>query len=367
MASDLLAKLKKNSTIKSAAVLTKSDFFNKKDMCPTQVPILNVALSGMVDGGLTSGLTIVAGPSKHYKSNLSLLMASGYMKKYPDAVLILYDSEFGITPEYLRSFNIDPERVLHSPIEHLEQLKFDLTKQLDEIQRGEHVVIVIDSIGNLASKKEVEDALSGSEKADMTRAKVIKSIFRIATPYLTTRDIPLIAINHVYDEMGLYPKQIMSGGTGIYLSASTIFFMGRQQEKDKKTNEVEGYNFVLKIEKSRYVREASKFPINVTWKGGVSKWSGLLEIAEELGWVIKPKQGWYQAVDKNTGEILFGEKLYREKDTNKAEFWLPLMKAGFATSIEERYKQHAVGFTTGEEETSPEDYVEDDSYEEGED
>ena len=208
----LLDKLKKTSTIKGAEVLSQSILFNKKDMSPTQVPILNVALSGSVDGGLMSGLTVIAGPSKHYKSNLALLTASGYLKKYPDAVCILYDSEFGITPEYLKSFSIDPERVLHVPIEHIEQLKFDCTKQLEELKRGDHVIILIDSVGNLASKKEIEDALAEKSVADMTRAKALKSLFRIVTPYLTTRDIPMVVINHTYDEMGLYPKKIMSGG-----------------------------------------------------------------------------------------------------------------------------------------------------------
>lgn len=220
--SDLLNKLKKNSTVKDSVVLKDSRLFNKKDMCTTRVPILNVALSGSLDGGLTSGLTVVAGPSKHYKSNLSLLMASAYLEKYDDAVMILYDTEFGITPEYLESFSIDPERVLHTPVEHVEQLKFDLIRQLEEIDRKDHVIVVIDSIGNIASKKELEDTLNEKSVADMSRAKQIKSLFRMCTPYLTTRDIPMIAINHTYESMGLFPTAVMSGGC---LEAGTRIMM----------------------------------------------------------------------------------------------------------------------------------------------
>ncbi len=36
------------------------------------------------------------------------------------------------------------------------------------------VIIVVDSVGNLASKKEVDDALEGKSVADMTRAKQMK-------------------------------------------------------------------------------------------------------------------------------------------------------------------------------------------------
>ena len=340
----LLDKLKKTSTVKQSEVLSKSTLFNKKDFAQTDVPILNVALSGSIDGGLSSGLTVVAGPSKHFKSNLSLLMASAYMKKYPEAVCLLYDTEFGITPEYLKAMDVDPERCLHTPVEHVEQLKFDLTRQLETIERGEKVIVVIDSVGNLASKKELEDALNEKSVADMSRAKALKSLFRIVTPYLTTRDIPMVVVNHTYKEVGLFPKDIMSGGTGIYYSANQIFFMGRQQEKDGK--DIAGYNFMIGVEKSRFVKEKTRLPLQITWEGGINKWSGLLDVGMDLGWVRKPANGWYESVDANTGEVLSDKK--RLKDTSNAEFWLPVMKAGFAEAIKKRFSISSVAPVTEE-------------------
>ena len=92
----ILDKIKKNSSIKDASILSKSKFFTSKDMIPTAVPAVNVALSGRLDGGLTPGLTMWAGPSKHFKTAFSLLMAKSYMDKYDDAALLFYDSEFEI-------------------------------------------------------------------------------------------------------------------------------------------------------------------------------------------------------------------------------------------------------------------------------
>ena len=170
----VMDKLKKTSTVKATQVVAESPFFATKDLTDTGIPMLNVALSGDLTGGLASGLTVIAGPSKHFKSNISLVMAAAYLRKYDDAVLLIYDTEFGITPEYLANFGIDNSRVLHTPIEHAEQLKFDIIKQLEEIDKGDKVMILIDSVGNLASKKELEDALDGKSVADMTRAKVLK-------------------------------------------------------------------------------------------------------------------------------------------------------------------------------------------------
>ena len=172
-------------------------------MIPTSIPIVNVALSGRLDGGLTPGLTMWAGPSKHFKTAFSLLMAKSYLDKYPDAALLFYDSEFGTPQSYFQSFGIDMDRVLHTPITDIEQLKFELMQQLNNVERGEHLIIVIDSIGNLASKKEVEDALDQKSVADMTRAKQNKSLFRMVTPHLSLKDIPMVVVNHTYMEQCL--------------------------------------------------------------------------------------------------------------------------------------------------------------------
>jgi RecA/RadA recombinase len=149
--------------------------------------------------------------------------------------------------------------------------------QLEQIERGEKIIVVIDSIGNLASKKEVEDALDGKSVADMSRAKQVKSLFRMITPHLSLKDIPMVVVNHTYKEIGMFPKDIVGGGTGSYYSADNIYILGRQQEKDGK--EISGYNFIINVEKSRYVREKSKIPIAVAWEGGIQKYSGIVDIA----------------------------------------------------------------------------------------
>ena len=314
-------KLKKNSKSDFTSVLADSKFFNDKDMVPTSVPMMNVALSGSMDGGLAPGLTVLAGPSKHFKTSFALIMASAYLKNYKDAVLLFYDSEFGSPQAYFENFDIDTNRVLHTPITNVEELKFDIIAQLEGLDRNDKVVIVIDSVGNLASKKELEDAINEKSVADMSRAKALKGLFRMTTPYLNMKNIPLIAVNHTYKEIGLFPKDIVSGGTGIYYSADNIWIVGRQQ--DKQGTEIKGYHFVINVEKSRYVKEKSKIPISVSWDGGVQQWSGLLDVAMSGNYVSKPSPGWYCRIDKSTGELV--EPKVREKETLNEEFWKPII------------------------------------------
>jgi hypothetical protein len=208
-------------------------------------------------------------------------------------------------------------------------------QQLSNLVRGERVMIVLDSIGNLASKKEVEDAIEGKSVADMSRAKQIKSLFRMVTPHLNLKDIPMVVVNHTYKEIGLYPKDIVGGGTGSYYSADNIYILGRQQEKEG--TEIVGYHFIINVEKSRYVREKSKIPVTVTFEGGLSKWSGLLDIALETGHVTKPSVGWYSRVNTETGEV--DDKKWRIKDTDSNEFWDQILASkSFQEAVEARYQ-----------------------------
>lgn len=317
--SKLLDKMLKAGSLKSAAVLSESLFFKDKDIVKTDLPILNIAFSGDVNGGMVSGLTIFAGNSKTFKTLAALYCMKAYLDKYPDSIAIMYDSEFGTPPSYMDQYNIDTSRVIHIPIEHVEQLKFDMTQRLNQVERGDKVFFLVDSLGNLASKKESEDALNEKSVADMSRAKAIRSWLRIITPHLTMKDLPCIVINHVYETMELYSKVVIPGGTAVTYAANQIFVFTKAQEKDS-SGELQGWNFTINIEKSRFVKEKSKFPFLVTYKSGIQKWSGLMNIALDGGYIIKPKNGWYAIVDKTTGEI--SEKSYRAGDLiNSDEVW----------------------------------------------
>lgn len=330
----LLDKLVKVGSIKNQQVLSRSKFFDNKELVCSEYPAVNIMMSGEVDGGFGSGLTVLAGPSKHFKSNTGLVLVEAYLSKYPDAVCLFYDSEFGSLPEYFASRNIDINRVLHIPIEDIEDLKFDLAKKLNEIDVKDKVIVFIDSVGNLASKKEVEDAENEKSAADMTRAKQLKSLFRIITPKLTLRDIPCIVVGHTYQTQETYSKAILSGGTGIMYSASSVIFFGRSQEKDDEG--LAGFNFTMKVEKSRKVVEQSKIPLNVTFKGGINKMSGMFELALEGGFLIKPKNGWYQIVNKETGEV--STKSYRAAEVDSSgELEKIVYSDSFKKYVRERY------------------------------
>lgn len=348
----LLKKMLDVGSVSGSAVMSESVFFNEKDMVPTELPILNIAFSGEIDGGYTPGLTVVSGESKTFKSMLSLYCLKAYLDKYKDAIGILYDTEYGITLDALRSMGIDPSRILHIPVEHIEQLKFDFVKKLNEIERGDKVFFLVDSIGQISSKKESDDANEEKSVADMTRAKSLRSLLRLITLQLVKKDLPCFMVNHVYMEIGLFPKAIIPGGTAVTYSSNTVFVIGKSQEKEG--TELTGWNFNINIHKSRFVKEKSKLPIRVMYEEGIKKYSGILDLALESGEVIKPSNGWYQLVDIETGELI-GAKT-RAKDTETEEFLgVVLQRDSFKQWVKNKFKLGEMqGLQEAEEELADE-------------
>ena len=333
-------KMLKTTKIKGADVLTESKLFSEKETVITPIPLINIALAGDVDGGLRSGLTSIAGPSRHFKSSYALLMAAAYLKKYADAIILFYDSEFGSPQKYFQSFGIDVDRVLHIPITNIEELKFDIMQKFDNknedgIKRGDHVFVLIDSVGNLASAREADNAIEGNSAQDMTRAKELKSLWRLITPHLNLKNIPMLAIQHTYEEMKMYGKTIMSGGQGGMLSSDNVWIIGKAQEKDG--TELLGYTFTINIEKSRYVKEKSKLPILVKFDGGISKYTGILDLAIDAGEVIKPKNARYQLVDKSTGEVI-GEPVKEAETENESFLGVVLKRESFKAWVRETFQ-----------------------------
>jgi hypothetical protein len=326
-----------------SVILRDSKYFGNGDFIDTGFPLLNLAFSGELNGGFSKGLSFFAGPSKHFKSAYLCICMAAYQRKYPDGFVIFYDNEFGSKESYFDSFGVDIDRVVHKPFKNIEELKFDLIPTLDTITIDDNVMFAFDSFGQAASKKEWEDAMTANEAADMTRAKALKSLSRMITPYLAMNNIPAVGVNHTYDTQEKYSTKVMSGGTGLQYAADTVLFVGKRANKGAD-KDIVGFDFELTSHKSRFVRENSKFPITVSYEGGVHKYSGIFDLAVEMNFITQ-LGAWYKVsgTDKNVrrkdleNNVEFMEELLNNKEfTEKVEMKYKLPIAGDdSTSFED--------------------------------
>jgi RecA/RadA recombinase len=251
--------------------------------------IFNALVSGSIYGGLPSNkITALAGESSTGKTFFALSIVKYFLMQNPDAQVIYFESESAITKTMLSDRGIDVKRLGLVPVTTVQEFRTQSIKIVDEYTKLKKkdrppLMFVLDSLGMLSTTKEVEDASAGKETRDMTRAQVVKSIFRILSLKLGRAGIPLVITNHTYDVVGSYmPQKEMGGGSGLKYAASTIIYLSKSKEKDG--TEVVGNIIKCKAFKSRFTKENSMVATRLYYdERGLDRYYGLLELGEKYG------------------------------------------------------------------------------------
>ena len=249
--------------------------------------VFNALLSGSIYGGIPGNkITALAGESSTGKTYFCLGIVQHFLESDPDSGVIYFESESALSKELIESRGIDSSRMLIVPITTVQEFRTQAIRILDKyLQQSDRkpLMFVLDSLGMLSTTKEVEDAEAGKETRDMTRAQIVKSIFRVLTLKLGKANVPLIVTNHTYDVVGSYiPTKEMGGGSGLKYAASTIIYLSKKKEKDK--TEVVGNIIKAKTAKSRLTKENSDIETRLFYdERGLDKYYGLLELGEKYG------------------------------------------------------------------------------------
>ena len=251
--------------------------------------IFNALVSGSIFGGLPSNkITALAGESSTGKTFFALSIVKNFLQSNPAAQVIYFETESAITKNMLSTRGIDITRLGLVPVTTVQEFRTQAIKVVDEytklpIADRPPLMFVLDSLGMLSTTKEVEDAAAGKETRDMTRAQIVKSIFRILSLKLGRANIPLIVTNHTYDVVGSYmPTKEMGGGSGLKYAASTIIYLSKSKEKDGK--DVIGNIIKCKAYKSRFTKENSIVSTRLYYdERGLDSYYGLLELGEKYG------------------------------------------------------------------------------------
>ena len=248
--------------------------------------IFNALVSGSIYGGVPGNkITAIAGESSTGKTFFCLGIVQHFLESNPDAGVIYFESESAISKQMIEDRGIDSNRMMIVPVTTVQEFRTQAIKILDkymELKDQKPMMFVLDSLGMLSTSKEIEDSEAGKETRDMTRAQVVKSIFRVLTLKLGKANVPLLVTNHTYDVVGAYiPTKEMGGGSGLKYAASTIIYLSKKKEKDGK--EVVGNIIKCKAAKSRLTKENSDVETRLYYDRGLDRYYGLLELGEKYG------------------------------------------------------------------------------------
>ena len=314
-----------------AAVLDTATLSTADDWIDTGSYALNAIISGSLYKGIPSGrITGFAGPSMAGKTLImNKVMANAQKKGY---IPVIWDSEVAVDKKSAEGAGMDTTRVKYYPVETIEDCRNQMCAFLDNVIKAENpdlkFIVAIDSLGNLASAKEIKDTTAGKEASDVgQRAKAIKSMMRTLTYKAAKAKVPILFSNHIYEGMEMFPTLVktQSGGKGpIYLASVLVQLSTRNEKSSENPNEesvaishnISGVTLGAMTVKNRFVPSYLKTELYLNFKTGLDKHTGLFEIAEAFGVIEKPGR-----------TVMYkGESLGYRKDLEKdPKFWEKIM------------------------------------------
>ena len=275
----------------------------------------NALLSGSIHGGLPGNrITAIAGEAATGKTFFALGIIKHFLDKDKNSGVIFFESENAVSKEMIENRGVDSTRVVVVPVSTVQEFRSQAIKILDKYLEQEEdtrqpLMFVLDSLGMLSTTKEMTDTAEGKETRDMTRSQIVKSTFRVLTLKLGQANVPLLMTNHTYDVIGsMFPQKEMGGGSGLKYAASTIIYLGKR--KEKLGTEIIGNIIHCKIYKSRITKENAKVDVKLTYKHGLDKHYGLLELGEEAG-IFKKVSTRFEMPD---GSKVFGKQINDNPD-----------------------------------------------------
>ena len=287
--------------------------------------ILNALVSGSLYGGVPNNKVVaLAGEQATGKTFFALGMVKNFLEQNKDGGTIYYDTEAAVTKDMMETRGIDTNRLIVAEPQTIQQFRHHGLQVLDryiDSKESPPMMMVLDSLGQLSTTKEMEDSTEGKETRDMTKAQVIKATFRTLGLKLAKAQVPMIITNHTYDVVGAYvPTKEMSGGSGLKYTASTILFLSKKRDKD--VDKGEGNLIKVTAEKSRFTKEKKQVEVRLSYTHGLDRYYGLLDLAEQYN-IVKKVSTRYEFPDgsKHFGKAINSDpqRFFTEDIMNRLE------------------------------------------------
>lgn len=317
-----------------SSTLSENALSNVTGYIDTGSMALNAIVSGSLYGGIPQGrITGLVGPSGSGKTLILNKIIANAQKKDSQVWGNVWDTENAYEKQMVVNVGGNPNQIKVNPVGTIEDCRNQISAFLDNIipEPSLHgkIVIGIDSLGNLASEKEVEDTAKGKSASDMGgRAKALRSMLRVLTHKCAISNTTLVFTNHIYENSGqMFPSLLktQSGGLApLYLSSLLVQLAVTQEKKDTieheefipLANRVKGINMRALIAKNRFIPPFLETNMYLNFKSGLYKYSGLIEMAEA-----------YNVIQKQGNRYFLGEENIGFKNSfkNDDEIWKKIL------------------------------------------
>jgi RecA/RadA recombinase len=177
------------------------------------------------------------------------------------------------------------------------------------------ILFIVDSLGMLLTPTDINQFQAGDMKGDMGRkAKQLKALVSNCVNMFGDLNIGMVVTNHTYASQDMFdPDDKITGGSGFIFASSIVVAMKKyklkEDESGNKISDVTGIRATCKVVKTRYAKPFESIKIDIPWESGMNPVSGLFDLFEKSGVLIKEGNR-YKYIVKSTGEEM---KFYRKE------------------------------------------------------
>ncbi len=308
---------------------------------------INRVITGDIHKGIPRGrITDIYGESQSGKSWVASNCMIDALNKQGYQFVAYFDSEGGALFNYLEESGVDMDRIEHIPVNSTEDCAVKMINLYDSLVKAANewrdkpdeceepkVLVVLDSFGALGSDKIVTDAAKDKMAADMGgNAKLKNSMMKALMMRVAQSNCPLIVINHIYRNPGaMFTSKILEqpGGEGlkfashVQLQMSKLLVKSNDEEflTGEESDEVQDEKGFFKgnrikafCAKNRVCMPCFEATMYLDFNHGISKYDGLLEDAERMGFIQTVRGGFmvpsYSDKSVSYKEIVGNDKIW---------------------------------------------------------
>jgi RecA/RadA recombinase len=260
--------------------------------------VMNKTLSGSYLNGIPQGrVTGLVGPSGAGKSFVLCNLMREAQKQ--GAMLVVLDSENALDKDFVRKIGVDTDDGYMyynvTTIPEVEKIVSNFLKGYrEEFGKDEDappVFFAIDSLNMLMTETEEENFDKGVSKGDQGQLnKQLKAMLKRFVQKVGGYNITMVVTGHVY------ANQNVLNGEGVWMVADAIKFSLSQialltklklREGTGTERHVTGIQLKVEGYKTRFTRPFQTVTIEVPYETGMDPYNGLLDVAIEVGVVVR--------------------------------------------------------------------------------
>lgn len=259
------------------------------------IPTGSIVLDSILGGGIPRGRVVeIFGPEASGKTSIALTVVAKVQAQGGTAAFI--DLEHALDPKYAKVLGVDVDNLAVAQPGPAE-VALDLLTEL--VTSGVVDVVVLDSIGAMSPRKELEGSAEDNSMAAVARllSQHLRSIISKASKTNTT----VVFINQLREKVGFVlgsPEVTMGGKAMKYFASQRIDVRRREKITEGKTTI--GHRVKLKIVKNKVAPPYGEGETVLTFGRGINQAAELIETAPLWGVIDRPSNVRYEF----EGEVL---------------------------------------------------------------